>query len=160
MPSATEILGAVITPAVLISAAGLLVLSTSNRISRVVDRIRFLVGQTEQLQRESGNDAEESSRKRRNITEQMETMSSRALLLRSALTAFYVAIGFFVGTSIAIGTVAVLEMTHSWIPIIPAFIGIFILLFGSIQLIREAHLAFGLLLREVQSMKKHPDKPQ
>ena len=38
----TDVLGAMITPAVLISACGTLVMSTSNRLSRVVERARSL----------------------------------------------------------------------------------------------------------------------
>lgn len=39
-----------ITPAVLISASGTLVLSTSNRLTRVVDRVRTLAREAEALQ--------------------------------------------------------------------------------------------------------------
>ena len=46
--AAGEVLGAMITPAVLISASGTLVLSTSNRLSRVVDRVRVLSAEAEQ----------------------------------------------------------------------------------------------------------------
>ena len=42
VPISSEILGAMITPAVLISACGVLVLSTSNRVGRTVDRVRSL----------------------------------------------------------------------------------------------------------------------
>ena len=44
------VLSAMITPAVLISAAGTLVLSTSNRLSRVVDRIRVLAAEAKAFQ--------------------------------------------------------------------------------------------------------------
>lgn len=46
----SEVLGAMITPAVLISASGVLVLSTSNRVSRTVDRVRALAAEAERLQ--------------------------------------------------------------------------------------------------------------
>jgi len=42
MPNGLQILAAMITPAVLISACGTLVFSTSSRVSRVVDRVRAL----------------------------------------------------------------------------------------------------------------------
>jgi len=42
IPVFPEVLGAMITPAVLISASGVLVLSTSNRVGRTVDRVRAL----------------------------------------------------------------------------------------------------------------------
>ena len=40
--SSLSILSAMITPAVLISACGTLILSTSNRLSRSTDRVRSL----------------------------------------------------------------------------------------------------------------------
>jgi hypothetical protein len=55
IPTPTEVLGAMITPAVLISAAGTLVLSTSQRLSRVVDRIRVLAAEAERLQGPPGS---------------------------------------------------------------------------------------------------------
>jgi hypothetical protein len=50
IPVSSEILGAMITPAVLISASGVLVLSTSNRVGRTVDRVRALATEVERLQ--------------------------------------------------------------------------------------------------------------
>jgi hypothetical protein len=55
IPTPTEVLGALITPAVLISAAGMLVLSTSQRLSRVVDRGRVLATEAERLQGPPGS---------------------------------------------------------------------------------------------------------
>ena len=50
IPISSEILGAMITPAVLISACGVLVLSTSNRVGRTVERVRSLAAEVERLQ--------------------------------------------------------------------------------------------------------------
>ena len=44
-----SVLGAMITPAVLISACGALILSTSVRLGRVVDRVRALADRFEVL---------------------------------------------------------------------------------------------------------------
>jgi hypothetical protein len=63
--SATAVLTAMITPAVLISACGSMILSTSSRLGRVVDRVRALSDRLEdmsktrrygQLEREKGCD--------------------------------------------------------------------------------------------------------
>src|SRR4051812_43874585 len=45
--SAVAVLTAMITPAVLISACGALILSTSTRLGRVVDRVRLLIDRFE-----------------------------------------------------------------------------------------------------------------
>ncbi|MDQ3255654.1 MAG: DUF2721 domain-containing protein, partial [Acidobacteriota bacterium] len=47
--SALAVLTAMITPAVLISACGTLILSTSARLGRVVDRVRVLADRFEEL---------------------------------------------------------------------------------------------------------------
>jgi hypothetical protein len=49
MPAPIEVLGAMITPAVLISGGSMLVMSTSNRLARVIDRIRLLLAESERL---------------------------------------------------------------------------------------------------------------
>lgn len=85
---ATDVLGAMITPALLISASGTLILSTSNRLSRVVDRVRVLARDAETL---SESDTQErSARKRELIVRQLSGLSQRALILRSALASLYV----------------------------------------------------------------------
>jgi len=47
--SAVAVLTAMITPAVLISACGSMILSTSSRLGRVVDRVRALSDKLEEL---------------------------------------------------------------------------------------------------------------
>jgi hypothetical protein len=96
IPVSSEILGAMITPAVLISASGVLVLSTSNRVGRTVDRVRALAAEVERLQLlpENGSVSTESTAfKRKRVGDQLAQLSARAVLLRSAMTALYSAIG-------------------------------------------------------------------
>ncbi len=49
LSSALSVLTAMITPAVLISACGTMILSTSTRLGRVVDRVRALSDRLEEL---------------------------------------------------------------------------------------------------------------
>jgi len=49
MASAVAVLTAMITPAVLISACGSMILSTSHRLGRVVDRVRALSDKLDEL---------------------------------------------------------------------------------------------------------------
>jgi hypothetical protein len=153
--SASEVLGAMITPAVLISASGTLVLSTSNRLTRVVDRVRHLAGEAERL-RKAGDEEEHRANL---ISEQLPLLSRRALLLRSALTALYSAIGLLVATSIAVGIVAVLGWAYGWIPIVLGLAGACALLYGSLLLVREARLAIGFTLRELTEIQDMVNRP-
>jgi hypothetical protein len=57
MSSAVAVLTAMITPAVLISACGSMILSTSSRLGRVVDRVRALSDKLEEL---AGKHSEEN----------------------------------------------------------------------------------------------------
>jgi Protein of unknown function (DUF2721) len=152
IPVSSEILGAMITPAVLISASGVLVLSTSNRVGRTVDRVRALATEVERLQLlpESGSVSSGSkASKRKRLADQLSQLSERAVLLRSAMTALYSAIGLLVGTSILVGVVALLQWQYSALPVVVGFAGACALLYASLLLIREARLAVRSTLQEV-----------
>src|ERR687892_964311 len=152
IPVPSEILGAMITPAVLISASGVLVLSTSNRVGRTVDRVRALAAEVERLQLlpESGSVSSESkASKRKRVADQLAQLSARAVLLRSAMTALYSAIGLLVTTSILVGVVALLQWQYSSLPVVVGFAGACALLYGSLLLVREARLALRSTLQEV-----------
>ena len=147
-PVSSEVLGAMITPAVLISASGVLVLSTSNRVGRTVDRVRVLAAEAERLRVSPSRTSTDGS-KRKLIGEQLSQLSERAVLLRSAMTALYTAIGLLVGTSILVGIVALLQWKYSFLPVVLGFAGACALLYGSLLLVREARLALRSTLQEV-----------
>ncbi|MGH9915941.1 MAG: DUF2721 domain-containing protein, partial [Pyrinomonadaceae bacterium] len=74
-----------ITPAVLISACGTLILSTSTRLGRVVDRVRALSDKFDELTHlDHGLDYLEDRLSL--IFSQMGILSTRARLLQHALT--------------------------------------------------------------------------
>ncbi len=150
LPSAHEVLGAMITPAVLISASGTLVLSTSNRLSRVVDRVRVLVAEAEGL---AGREATAPDRLRL-IASQVPLLSARVVLLRTAMSALYGAVGLLVGTSIAIGLSAFLPRSYGWVAVALGLAGAGGLLHGSLLLVREARLAVGSTLDELAHLEK------
>ena len=159
-PEPAEVLSAMITPAVLISATGTLVLSTSNRLSRVIDRVRGLTAEAENLQNAAGQVREG---KRELIADQIVRLSERLLVLRSAMTALYAAIGLLVMTSIAIGIVALFQWRYGWIPVVLGLAGACALLYGSLLLVREARLAASAILSELayarQVISSNGDSP-
>jgi hypothetical protein len=78
LASALGVLSAMITPAILISACGI-VLSTSNRLGRVVDRVRDLADKFEPL---SGDVlSKQQAGKRSLIFDQLDLFTQRARLL-------------------------------------------------------------------------------
>lgn len=131
-----------ITPAVLISASGTMILSTSTRLGRVVDRVRSL---SDRLQSISGDDAkgELLEERRAMIFDQLDKLTSRSRLLQRALTTFYLAVGMFVATSVAIGVVSFFSSRWAFIPVVLGLIGACFLFYGSMLAVFEARLALS-----------------
>jgi len=150
---APDILGAMITPAVLISASGTLVLSTSNRLGRVVDRVRVLQSQAEELPPDGEADRE-TAEKRALISSQLAHLGVRIRFLQTAVTILYVAIGLLVGTSISIGASAVAGWALGWVPVGLGLLGASALFLASVLLVREARLAVRSTLLEVDYVRR------
>lgn len=145
-----------ITPALLISASGTFVLSTSNRLGRVIDRVRKLTEIMEQLMRD--DPAVELLEDRRTLTFRLiERQSTRARLLARALMIFYIATGTFVATSAAIGLTSLAAPRYGWVPVLLGIAGACLLLWGSVVLIFEARLALKTLAMETQFLAKLVD---
>jgi Protein of unknown function (DUF2721) len=138
-----------ITPAVLISASGTMILSTSTRLGRVVDRVRLLSDRLRQLANEEVT-IEFLEEERAMLYDQLDKLTSRSRLLQRALTTFYLAVGVFVASSVAIGAVAFLYARGAatsgrgaWVPVVMGLIGALFLFYGSVLLIFEARLALS-----------------
>src|SRR3979409_2466099 len=144
MTSAVAVLTAMITPAVLISACGSMILSTSSRLGRVVDRVRGLSEKMEEL---AGKGSQETKEREGIICAQLDKLTSRARILQRAMVAFYLATGMFVATSVAIGVVAVLPSSprYNYVPVIVGLLGACFLFYGSMLLIFEARLALSTI---------------
>lgn len=151
--TSSEILTAMITPAVLISASGTLVLSTSNRLSRVVDRVRVISDQLEPLNSASQNSSRATA-KQELYLDQLARLSKRIMLLRSALMSLYTAIGLFVATSVAICIVTIMQWRYGWITVILSLVGAVTLLFSSLLLVAEARQAVTSTLRELDFVRR------
>jgi hypothetical protein len=148
LSSALAVLTAMITPAVLISACGTMILSTSTRLGRVVDRVRSLSDKLEELASKEG-EVQLLDDRRAIIFVQLDKLTSRARLLQRSMTVFYMALGIFVSTSVAIGIVAVSGLRYSWIPVVVALVGASCLFYGSVLLIFEARLALSTIHMEM-----------
>ena len=146
--NALAVLTAMITPAVLMSACGTLILSTSTRLGRVVDRIRVLVGKFEELERsERGDVLREESRQL--VFEQLARQSARARLLQRAMVAFYSALGTFVSSSVAIAVLAAVARNFTWAAVVLGLCGALFMLYGAILLIIESRMALGAIVSEL-----------
>lgn len=137
-----------ITPAVLISACGSMILSTSSRLGRVVDRVRALSDKLEEL---AAKRAEDTKERQGNVFGQLDKLTSRARILQRSMVSFYLATGLFVATSVAIGVVAVIPSSprYNLVPVIVGISGACFLFYGSILLIFEARLALSTIHAEM-----------
>jgi uncharacterized protein DUF2721 len=156
MSSAVAVLTAMITPAVLISACGSMILSTSHRLGRVVDRVRALSDKLEELaEKEAGTTTERQSI----IFAQLDKLTSRARILQRSMVAFYLALGMFVATSVAIGVVAIsANPRYNLVPVIVGLIGACFLFYGSMLLIFEARLALSTIHAEMDYIWRQTTK--
>lgn len=152
-PTAGEILGAMITPAVLISASGTLTLSTTNRLGRIVDRVRVLHAEAEQLPPWDATD-QDALERRALIADQIARQTQRIGILQATVTTLYTAIGLLVGCSLAIGLSAVAKGSFGWVPIGLGLIGATSLFVGAVLLVREARLAVRSTLAELEYVKR------
>jgi hypothetical protein len=141
LSSTIEFLTAMITPALLISASGSLVLSTSTRLGRVIDRSRDLIKRLDELilTEDKGKIPYYSRRLEANF-ELLDKVTSRARLLQRAMVTFYISLGFFVLTSVTIGVVGLIG-SFRWVPIPVGIIGFLFTFYGSILMIKEARMA-------------------
>lgn len=130
-----------ITPVVLILASGSLTLSTSQRLSREIDRTRKVGNMLKDLIR-SDKEEEKTLKEISSLFNQLKRSSKRVRHLQRAMTSLYISLVFFVATSISIGIVDVLELTYNWLPIILVLAGSAMLFYASIELISETRLAY------------------
>lgn len=155
LTSALAVLTAMITPAVLISACGALILSTSTRLGRVVDRVRSLIDRFEEMS-QSGEETQLFEERRLVLFDQLDRLTTRARLLQRAMTVFYLSLGAFVLTSIAIGLLSATGggAGYAWLAVALGLLGSSGLFYGSVLLIFEARLALANINAEMDFIWK------
>lgn len=151
--NALAVLTAMITPAVLISACGALVFSTSSRLGRVVDRVRSLSAKFEELSRHPEND-EMFEERRALIFDQLDRQTSRARLIQRAMVAFYTSLGVFVATSVAIAVIGAVARAYTWVAVALGLLGALVMLYGCVLLIVESRMALGAISGEMDFVWK------
>ena len=133
-------LTAMITPALFMTATASLIISTSNRMSRIVDRIRVQIGMADRLDR-GLTDLDYPGERRRSVEDELETLVWRSARVRVALTLLYLALSAFVGTSLTLAVDVLLGSRVRGLPTLMAVVGVGFLLAASVNLTREAHRA-------------------
>lgn len=138
------LISAMITPSILILAAGSLVASTLTRLGRIVDRARTLIDRTAEV-RATGDETSIHV-----MMMWLRNYQRRAALTERALQMYYCAIGLFVAGSLAI---TVDNLTHDslpWLSLVLVVAGAVCLFFGTAALVVETNIATGTLRSEIE----------
>ena len=143
------IISTMITPAVLILAAGNLVSSTFSRVIRISDRARVMMGQYDEAKKEGRTGAMEL------YSELLTEYRKRSVLAEWALSSFYLAIGMLVMASLAIAVDRMFGDRIPWAPVALTVAGAVLLLAGTMNLFRETRISQGAIRREIELHEKH-----
>jgi hypothetical protein len=138
------VLSLIVAPAILTNASSVLVMSTSNRLARAVDRARELSKQLE-----AAPEARESERR----LEELGATERRALLLVKGLGSFYSALGAFALATLfsLLGAVFAPSgfMAPVWIlevaGVLAGSIAVAALVYGSVLLVQDTRIAVQVL---------------
>lgn len=152
-------LSAMITPAIFLTANASLIISTSNRVSRVVDRIRVLNDLSDKIGRGIA-ELDFTAERMEHVNIQLDALERRSDRLRFALMALYLAFSSFVGTSLTLAIDAWLKNGLGALPTVLAVLGVGLMLFASINLLREALHALGANRREIRFYRQLNERRQ
>jgi uncharacterized protein DUF2721 len=147
LTSTVNVLSTMITPAVLIMACGSLILTTSTRLIRAVDRVREMEPEIEKL-----NAGEQKNEKREMLLGQLDRALTRARMLQRALSQLYGALAFFVGTSVGLGLSALANLA-AWVPLTLGLVGAGLLFSASVTLILESRIALAATYAETDYIR-------
>ncbi len=150
-----EFLTAMVTPALLISATGSLVLSTSTRLGRVVDRVRALEDRLSALIYVENKESIPLYEKRVEVVvDLLDKVTTRSRILQRGMGAFYYGLMFFIMTSVSIALAGFAGAYQwlpfpRWVPIPIGVVGIMFLFYGSILMLRETRMATATVNAEM-----------
>jgi hypothetical protein len=143
------VLTSMITPALLLSASGTFILSTSNRLGRCVDRIRR-ISELLEYQIDPATHRPLSPERTAMLLRMLDYSGRRARMLARVMISFYLAAGAFVATSVSIGVASLFIDRLSWLPVSLGITGALFMSYGGFRLILEAKLSQDSLLEEIE----------
>jgi hypothetical protein len=135
---ATDLLTSMITPAILIVACGSLSLTTSQRLSRNIERTRKISYEFKEIR--NGKNTM-PVKEQQMLYRQLKMAIRRSALLQRSMTFLYIALGLFISTSLVIGLYQIINRDNIWLLVVLPLLGALALLTSSIILIMETRLA-------------------
>ncbi len=131
-----ETLSAMITPALFLTANGSLIISTSNRMARIADRVRALNETIDRLDRGVA-DTDFVADRIKLADGQLSRMSKRNSHIRTALTLLYLALASFAATSLSIAVDVWFQRRLAAVPTALAVVGVMLMTTACLRLSRE-----------------------
>ncbi len=145
--TSSRILTSMITPAVLISACGTLIFSTSARMGRIFDRVNVMKGEVEAVIHGKMSYPKE---RMTHLTDLIELQRRRATLIHKAMMSLYMATALFIAASLAIAfNVAYGSADTAWIPTLIALVGGLFLFVASAFLLYESRFNLRFVNRSI-----------
>ncbi|QEL15970.1 DUF2721 domain-containing protein [Limnoglobus roseus] len=139
-PPLYQTVTAMIAPALFLTATASLIISTANRMGRIIDRIRKLV----EVGNEIGQKPEDfdfADARLTHIGIQLDYLQIRNRRVMVAVTELYLAFGAFVGSSLTIAVDSFTGHYLAGVPTVFATAGVGLLFAASINLVFEARSA-------------------
>ncbi len=148
------VLTLIVAPAVMTNAAAVLVLSTSNRFARAVDRARELASRLDNIE-------DRKSPLFRRLKDELTYSRSRSLLLLKAMRCFYLALGAFalvaivslLGAVLAASPVAWASPAPVTFAVVAGITAVGGLVYGSVLLLRETRIVVSVLKARIDGME-------
>ena len=148
------ILTFIVAPAVLTNASALMVMSTSNRFARAIDRGRDLSRQLEDATKETNLSLVDRLNSELLLTER------RAVLLLRAISSFYFSLGGFafgalfslVGAGLVNMNVYVINHFFAISAVVAVFLAVGGLVIGSVLLVYETKITVGILRGRIRKL--------
>jgi len=149
-----QVLTAMITPVVLISACGTLIFSTSGRLGRLYDRLNTLKTELEGVITGTVKIPEERIIYARN---QLDLQKKRGVIIQRALAALYSATLMFIGASLTVA-LSVAIGHFAWLATVLALAGGFSLFLASALLLFESRYNLKFINQHIDfisSLQEH-----
>jgi len=144
----SQLIVQMVSPAVMVSACGLMLLSLGNKYARVVDRIRNFAAEIRGLHKLGANLTAVDRQRLEMLAVQMPDLFRRGRLLRNAVLFFYVAVSLFVICSFLI------PVTKPWLPLACFCLGMASVFVAVLLAGRETLVSFRLLNLEVPPVER------
>jgi hypothetical protein len=141
-----QLVQAMVAPAVMISACGLLLLGLTNKLGRIVDRIRDLNAEDRTVA--PGTDPV----RHQSIHNQIDQLVRRADLLKRSSGLLYLGVIFFVVTSLCIG-LSNLTIVFKYLMLMIFVAGLVLVGWAGVLAYWEMHISHQVVVEEVRELR-------